>query len=254
MPCSRSSDTSAASKRLRFWWHDVHTHPEKRATRIEGCAPQAHNSIRCRITVAVGITLALLILPAYFFTKRRTRLHRPAAVVSPKPAGPAEFRCAVFIVCGEILGLAYKKGAEVELNIAQVQSSQSPLHGCAKAARILIADDDAFMRRLLTHVVERTRLCCNVAIAENGHQAWQLYQRDGADLIITDNSMPVMDGIALTKAIRQEQPELPIIMVSGSADLQQARAAGASIFLQKPFQIQCLLQNIVRCLSTHAIA
>jgi CheY-like chemotaxis protein len=155
---------------------------------------------------------------------------------------------------GKLLELAYKKGAGVELNIAHVQSSQSSLHGCAKVARVLIADDDALMRRLLTHVVERTQLCCNVAIAENGNQAWQLYQRDGADLIITDNNMPVMDGIALTKAIRQEQPELPIIMVSASADLQQARAAGASIFLQKPFQIQCLLQNIVRCLSTHAIA
>jgi CheY-like chemotaxis protein len=221
MPCIRSSGTSVAS--------------------------------RC-LTTAVGITLALLRLSAYFSTKRRTSLHRPAVIVAAEDDRLYGI-APRYVIWGELSGLAYKKGAGVKLNVAQVQSSQSPLHGCAKAARILIADDDAFMRRLLTHVIERTKLCCEVAIAENGHQAWHLYQRDGADLIITDNNMPVMDGIALTKAIRQEQPEVPIIMVSGSADFQQqARAAGASIFLQKPFQIQCLLQNIVRFLSTNAVA
>jgi CheY-like chemotaxis protein len=141
------------------------------------------------------------------------------------------------------------------MNVAQVHSSQAARHGSVKQFRILIVDDDALMRRLLTHVITRTRLCCAVTSAENGHQAWQLYQQHGADLIITDNSMPIMDGISLTKAIRQEQPALPIIMVSGSSDMQQqACAAGASIFLRKPLEIQYLLQNIMHFLPTDAIA
>jgi CheY-like chemotaxis protein len=141
------------------------------------------------------------------------------------------------------------------MNVAQVHSSQAARQGCVKQSRILIVDDDPMIRRLLTHVIKRTRLCCAVTSAENGHMAWQLYQQQGADLIITDNNMPVMDGISLTKAIRREQPALPIIMVSGSPDIQpQACAAGASIFLRKPLEIQCLLQNIVNFLSTDATA
>jgi CheY-like chemotaxis protein len=141
------------------------------------------------------------------------------------------------------------------MNVAQVRSITTEQQGSITQSRILIVDDDALIRRLLTHMIERTSLCCTIASAEDGHQAWQLYQQHGADLIITDNCMPLMDGIALTKAIRQEQPELPIIMVSGSPDIQQqACAAGASIFLQKPLELRYLLQNIVQFLSTDAIA
>src|SRR5688500_15129017 len=141
------------------------------------------------------------------------------------------------------------------MNVAQVQSYQGARKGCVKQSRLLTVDDDPMIRHRLTHVIKRTRLCCAVTSAENGHMAWQLYQQQGADLIITDNNMPVMDGISLTKAIRREQPALPIIMVSGSPDIQQqACAAGTSIFLRKPLEIQYLLQNIMHFLPTDAIA
>jgi len=141
------------------------------------------------------------------------------------------------------------------MNVAPVHYSQTGQRASLTQPHILIADDDAFIRHFLTHTIARTRQCCTVSVAENGQQAWQLYQQEGADLIITDNNMPIMDGIALTKAIRQEQSALPIIMVSGSPDIQQqACAAGASIFLQKPLELQCLLVSIAQLLPTNARA
>jgi CheY-like chemotaxis protein len=141
------------------------------------------------------------------------------------------------------------------MNIAPLHATKPERQEYTSQLRILIVDDDALMRRLIQHMIERTKLNCSITVAEDGHEAWQLYQQEGADLIITDNCMPLMDGIALTKAIRQERPEVPIIMVSGSPEVRPyACAAGASLFLHKPFELNCLQQTIMHCLFTNTPA
>jgi CheY-like chemotaxis protein len=115
--------------------------------------------------------------------------------------------------------------------------------------RILIADDDEFTRHLLVTLIERAALSCAIEIAENGQQALQVYQHQGADLIITDNSMPLMDGVALVRAIRQSQSRVPIIMLSGSRDVRrEAYTAGVTAFLEKPMHVRHLVHTLVEFL------
>jgi CheY-like chemotaxis protein len=60
--------------------------------------------------------------------------------------------------------------------------------------------------------------------------------------------MPMMDGIALTHAIRQYDTTLPIMMVSGAVDVRQkAFEAGVTAFLDKPVTVK-QLANMVTCL------
>src|SRR5689334_11065052 len=99
------------------------------------------------------------------------------------------------------------------------QSADVTPHENVRISRILIADDDEFTCHLLLTLIERANLPCTVAMAENGQHALHIYQQEGADLIITDNSMPVMDGITFIRAIRQDQHRVPIIMLSGSRDV-----------------------------------
>ena len=114
---------------------------------------------------------------------------------------------------------------------------------------IIIADDDALMRRLLSRIVERTCLSCTASIAENGKQALEIYRTSGADLLITDATMPVMDGIDLVQAVREETTELPIIMLSGEPDIERkAYAAGVTVFLEKPTsmaQIERIITHVL---------
>jgi len=139
------------------------------------------------------------------------------------------------------------------MNRVSVPTSQTACLGYSPKSRILIVDDDAFIRQLFAQVIKRMQLGCTVALAENGHEAWQWYQQYGTDLLITDIDMPVMDGIALTKAVRREQPGLPVIMISGSANVQhQACAAGATLFLRKPIKVDCLLQRVRQLLALDA--
>jgi two-component system capsular synthesis sensor histidine kinase RcsC len=98
-------------------------------------------------------------------------------------------------------------------------------------------------------MIERTNLSCTVAIAENGQHALHVYQQQGADLIITDNDMPVMGGVAFIQAIRQNQPRVPIIMLSGSRDVRrEAFAAGVTVFLEKPMNVRHLVHMIAEFL------
>jgi YesN/AraC family two-component response regulator len=117
---------------------------------------------------------------------------------------------------------------------------------------IIIADDDGLMRQLLSRIVERTCLSFTASIAENGQQALEIYRRSGADLLITDATMPVMDGIDLVHAVREETTELPIIMLSGEPDIERkAYAAGVTVFLEKPASVAHIARIITQVLPAH---
>jgi two-component system capsular synthesis sensor histidine kinase RcsC len=129
------------------------------------------------------------------------------------------------------------------------QSADATRQGTTTLSRILIADDDAFTRHLLETLIERANLSCAVVMAENGQHALHIYQQEGADLIITDNNMPVMGGVAFIRAIRQKQHRVPIIMLSGSPDVRrEAYAAGVTMFLEKPVNIRHLVHTIAEFL------
>jgi YesN/AraC family two-component response regulator len=105
------------------------------------------------------------------------------------------------------------------------------------------------MRRLLSRIVERTCLSFTASIAENGKQALEIYRTSGADLLITDATMPVMGGIDLVQVVREETTELPIIMLSGEPDIERkAYAAGVTVFLEKPTsmaQIERIITHVL---------
>jgi signal transduction histidine kinase len=103
--------------------------------------------------------------------------------------------------------------------------------------KVLVAEDSAVMRRLLLASLSKWEY--DVAEAENGQQAWELFQGDDFPLVLTDWMMPEMDGMELIRRIRSH--DLPayvyIILLtakSEKADLIAAMEAGADDFLAKP--------------------
>lgn len=106
-------------------------------------------------------------------------------------------------------------------------------------ARILIAEDEEAARLLLTRALELDGH--SVHAAADGAEALEYMQGGGeADLLLTDISMPVMDGIALALAASRDRPALPIVLMTGFAD-QRERAGGLDALIKgvivKPFQI-----------------
>jgi two-component system KDP operon response regulator KdpE len=110
--------------------------------------------------------------------------------------------------------------------------------------RILIVDDEPQITRVL-----RTSLQSNgheVTVAQDGASALELFLKSKPELVITDLAMPGMDGIELTRAIRQ-LAQVPIIVLSvRNQDVSKVAALdeGADDYITKPFSIQELLARV----------
>ena len=106
--------------------------------------------------------------------------------------------------------------------------------------RVLIAEDEVFVRLGIKMSVEWEKMGMQViADAANGQQAWDIYEKEHPDIILTDIKMPVMDGVEVARRIRQEVGrEIPVIVLTAydwSEIEAEAREAGVSAFLAKPF-------------------
>ena len=108
--------------------------------------------------------------------------------------------------------------------------------GAADRQRVLCVDDEPITLRLVTRLLERMGLI--VTTASRPVDALNLFDAGRFDLIITDIRMPGMDGHAFLAAVRTRDPQIPVIVATGHASLDNAIRAlrdGASGMLIKPF-------------------
>jgi two-component system nitrogen regulation response regulator GlnG len=120
-----------------------------------------------------------------------------------------------------------------------------PVHG-----RILIVDEDSLMARLLGGVVSREGL--TPLLAKDGAEALQLVRAGDPDVLLTDSRMPDMDGMELMRKAKEIDPELPVILMTGFAQVQgavEALRAGAHDYLAKPCEHQQVLRVVLRALN-----
>jgi two-component system, cell cycle response regulator DivK len=118
--------------------------------------------------------------------------------------------------------------------------------------RILIAEDKATSRELLRTVLENQGYA--VTEAADGEEALQKARSEVPDLILLDLQMPVLNGYAVLKELRQEQrfATVPIVAVTASAmqgDREKALVAGFNGYLTKPLALSRLRSEIQRLLT-----
>lgn len=101
---------------------------------------------------------------------------------------------------------------------------------------VLIVDDNPAVRHLICELFTREADFRVVAEADNGRDALTKAEELSPDLIVTDLSMPQMNGLEETRALRKTMPMLPVILYSAHMDSfveKEARAAGASAVVPK---------------------
>ena len=116
---------------------------------------------------------------------------------------------------------------------------------------ILIVDDEASIRKSLEGVLGDEGYSC--ALASDGADALARLQSIGPSLVLLDIWMPGMDGIETLRRMKAAQPETPVIMMSGHATISTAIKAtkfGASDFIEKPLELDLVLNAIRRALGT----
>ena len=104
---------------------------------------------------------------------------------------------------------------------------------------IMIVEDEYLVRQGIASLVDYEQFGMQViAQAENGIEAWQKFQENPADILLTDINMPQMNGLELAKLVRDQVPKCHIVFLTGYDDFDYARTAiklGADDYLLKPF-------------------
>lgn len=114
--------------------------------------------------------------------------------------------------------------------------------------KVLVAEDQTVSRKVLADMV--TKLGHEVQVAEDGAVAYSMFVDSPPQVLLTDWDMPSMDGLQLTKAIRDHENgrEVFIIMLSGVYTLKenfyQAMDVGVNDFLTKPYTKRDLIVRL----------
>ena len=112
-------------------------------------------------------------------------------------------------------------------------------------ARIIIADDEENIRKTLAFFLREEGYQCD--IADSGAKALDLVREGGIDLVLTDVSMPGMDGVELMKQVHQWSPETLVVLMTAFASVETAVAAlraGAADYFLKPLDFDELAVRI----------
>ena len=118
------------------------------------------------------------------------------------------------------------------------------------SARILVADDEPNLRRVLSAILAREGY--DVVQAADGAEAVGAVAGGDIDVVITDLKMPRVDGMEVLRHVSTTQPAVPVIMITAFGSVDNAVAAvktGAFDYIEKPFE-----QDQIRQIVSKAVA
>lgn len=114
-------------------------------------------------------------------------------------------------------------------------------------SKILIIEDEAAIRRVLTKILSEENVSYQVDEAEDGFHGVEKVKSEDYDLILCDIKMPKMDGVEVLEAVKKIKPEIPVVMISGHGDLETAintMRLGAFDYISKPPDLNRLLNTV----------
>ena len=129
--------------------------------------------------------------------------------------------------------------------IVQTEELQIPTPNKPLQMRMLVVDDEDFVRDLLGEILEGEG--CVVELAQDGTEALALFREQGFAGVFTDVGMPGMSGWELAREIRQLNKQVPIAIVTGWGELvgsHEQRAAGVDWVIAKPFTAERIAELV----------
>ena len=114
-----------------------------------------------------------------------------------------------------------------------------------RPGKILVIDDDPEVRMATRDFLSSKGY--DVSVAEGGRDALRQLDSSPADVVLLDVAMPDMDGLETLKRIVSAHPNVPVIMVTGNADIEitsKVLQLGAADYVPKPFDLDYLNQAI----------
>ena len=106
-----------------------------------------------------------------------------------------------------------------------------------EAMNVLVVDDEEILRSLLEKILKKEGY--TVHLAASGKEALRILEGNPVDIVVSDIKMPEMDGIELLKVVKENHPNVGVIMMTAYADtcsVKDALLLGADDYVTKPFK------------------
>lgn len=123
-----------------------------------------------------------------------------------------------------------------------------------RAFKILIVDDEPWVRDIFKEFCEITN-SVEVDLAQNGVDALKKIKQGGYDLVTMDLIMPEMAGVEAVAKIKEINPHLPVMIITGNATdrvINQAGIKGAASLLYKPVMLEDFVDEVISVLEKSA--
>ncbi|OSM04111.1 hypothetical protein MAIT1_03623 [Magnetofaba australis IT-1] len=158
-----------------------------------------------------------------------------------KPILPTALRQAILVAMG--------RAVAAQRSEDKVDSEMEAAYAALRGARVLLAEDNAVNQELALELLQTRGIA--VTVADNGQEAVDRVRAESFDGVLMDMQMPIMDGYAATRAIREIAgcEGLPIIAMTANVmaeDLERAQAAGVDDHIAKPINLHQLFTVMAR--------
>ncbi len=113
--------------------------------------------------------------------------------------------------------------------------------------KVMVVDDQVLFREGLVRLLASQKDMEVVAVASNGREALQMAKRTSPDIILLDLQMPIMNGLEATRLLKQQMPEVKVVILSvsdDSDDVFEALKSGAMGYLVKSMRADTLFQKV----------
>ncbi len=133
-----------------------------------------------------------------------------------------------------------------ELSIEEVITIQGEKEKPPQLKKVLVIDDQPIVTDLLVSVLERMQY--KSVVASCGRDGVEMFEKDEFDLVITDLGMPDISGWEVSKAVKQKNPNVPVVVITGwgvDPDPDKMKDSKVDFVINKPFQID-QLEKIIK--------
>jgi DNA-binding NtrC family response regulator len=128
-------------------------------------------------------------------------------------------------------------------------NNHKPIAGGGLSCKVLLVDDESVVGETLSEMLSEEG--CQVTMLDNALDALKTFNQHGCDIVLTDLSMPGINGLELARKIKSLRQDVPVIMITGWQQSEQEREKHNGYidgFIEKPFNIKQIREEFKRVL------